>query len=238
DRRLAGMARPSGRRPSRQRLQAHAGAGLDRRAGRGRRQPHQAGRRRLGTGHSRRPTWADLRSVPPGHRAAWWCPDRAGYRRRRGPGYQRPLGGWRLRCRRGQHGGDVAAAPRPRVSHAHRIFGDTAASAARRLAPTHSGRVTVLQGVPGHHVLMNALTPTQRDRGLERLRRLTFGATAGALVAVVGVSYVAAASYAGTSSANASATAADTTTSTTTTTDSSSSSTSSSNSLQQAQQAP
>src|SRR5438552_17054015 len=89
---------------------------------------------------------------------------------------------------------------------------------------------------------MDSLTPTQRDRGLERLRRLTFGATAGALVAVVGVSYVAAASYAGTSSANGSATAADTTTSTTATTDSSSSSssssTSSSNSLQPSTQAP
>src|SRR5207248_3209174 len=71
-------------------------------------------------------------------------------------------------------------------------------------------------------------------------RLLAFGATAGALVAVVGVSYVAAASYAGTSSANGSATAADTTTtsSTTTTTDSSSSSTSSSNSLQPSTQAP
>jgi len=76
---------------------------------------------------------------------------------------------------------------------------------------------------------MNALTPIQRDRGLQRLRRLTFGATAGALVAVVGVSYVAAASYAGKSSA----TAASTTTSTTTTADSSS--TSSSTSLQPTQ---
>ena len=85
---------------------------------------------------------------------------------------------------------------------------------------------------------MNSLTPTQRDRGLERLRRLTVGATAGALVAVVGVGYVAAASYAGKSSATASATAANTTTSTTTSTDSSSSSTDSSNSLQQAAQVP
>ena len=84
---------------------------------------------------------------------------------------------------------------------------------------------------------MNSLTPTQRDRGLERLRRLTFGATAGALLAVVGVGYVAAASYAGKSVANASATAANTSTSTTTTTDpsSSSSSTSRSNSLQTTQ---
>src|SRR5436305_1655282 len=85
---------------------------------------------------------------------------------------------------------------------------------------------------------MDSLTPTQRDRGLERLRRLTFGATAGALVALVGVSYVAAASYAGTSSASGSATAAQATTSTATTTDSSSSSTSSSNSLQSSTQAP
>src|SRR5207245_6516289 len=83
---------------------------------------------------------------------------------------------------------------------------------------------------------MNSLTPTQRDRGLERLRRLTFGATAGALVAVVGVGYVAAASYAGKSSATASATAANTTTSTTTSNGSSSSSTESSNSMQQAAQ--
>ncbi|HEV3462340.1 MAG TPA: hypothetical protein VG413_09880 [Candidatus Dormibacteraeota bacterium] len=76
---------------------------------------------------------------------------------------------------------------------------------------------------------MNALTPIQRDRGVQRLRRLTFGATAGALVAVVGVSYVAAASYAG----NSPATTASTTTSTTTTADSSS--TSSSTSLQPTQ---
>ncbi|HYS01508.1 MAG TPA: hypothetical protein VET82_04075 [Candidatus Eisenbacteria bacterium] len=44
---------------------------------------------------------------------------------------------------------------------------------------------------------MKALTPTDRDRGLQRLRRLTFGAAAGALMAVLGISYVAAASYAG-----------------------------------------
>ena len=81
---------------------------------------------------------------------------------------------------------------------------------------------------------MNALTPIQRDRGLQRLRRLTFGATAGALVAVVGVGYVAAASYAGKTSS--SSTALSTTTSTTTTTNSSS--TSSSNSLQAPTQAP
>jgi uncharacterized membrane protein YfcA len=79
---------------------------------------------------------------------------------------------------------------------------------------------------------MNALTPTQRDRGLQRLRRLTFGATAGALVAVVGVGSVAAASYAGKTS---STTAVATTPATTTV---SSSSTSSSNSLQPATQAP
>jgi hypothetical protein len=79
---------------------------------------------------------------------------------------------------------------------------------------------------------MNSLTPIQRDRGLRRLRRLTFGATAGALVALVGVGYVAAASYAGKSSSNPSSTALNTTTS------ESSSSTSSSNSLQPATQAP
>lgn len=80
---------------------------------------------------------------------------------------------------------------------------------------------------------MNALTPIQRDRGLQRLRRLTFGATAGALVAVVGVSYVAAASYAGKSASTSTSTALNTTT---TTTDNSSSTTS--NSLQPATQAP
>ena len=31
---------------------------------------------------------------------------------------------------------------------------------------------------------MDSLTPTQRDRGLQRLRRLTFGATAGGLIAL------------------------------------------------------
>src|SRR5260370_34577782 len=80
---------------------------------------------------------------------------------------------------------------------------------------------------------MNSLTPIQRDRGLQRLRRLTFGATAGALVAVVGVSYVAAASYAGKSSSNSSGTALNTTTTTT-----HNSSSTSSNSLQPATQAP
>jgi hypothetical protein len=80
---------------------------------------------------------------------------------------------------------------------------------------------------------MNSLTPIQRDRGLQRLRRLTFGATAGALVAVVGVSYVAAVSYAGKSSSNSTGTALN---STTTTADNSSST--SSSSLQPATQAP
>ena len=60
---------------------------------------------------------------------------------------------------------------------------------------------------------MNSLTPTQRDLGLQRLRRLTFGATAGALIAVLGVGYVAAASYAGKSSIASSSTALDTTSS-------------------------
>ncbi len=80
---------------------------------------------------------------------------------------------------------------------------------------------------------MNALTPIQRDRGLQRIRRLTFVATAGALVAVVGVSYVAAASCAGKSASTSTSTALNTTT---TTTDNSSSTTS--NSLQPATQAP
>jgi hypothetical protein len=84
---------------------------------------------------------------------------------------------------------------------------------------------------------MDSLTPTQRDRGLQRLRRLTFGATAGGLIAVVGVGYVAAASYAGKSSATATAQSTTTTTDTTTSS-SSSSSTTSSNGLQSAPQAP
>ena len=84
---------------------------------------------------------------------------------------------------------------------------------------------------------MDSLTPTQRDRGLQRLRRLTFGATAGGLIAVVGVGYAAAASYAGKSSSTA--TAQNTTTTTdTTTSSSSSSSTTSSSGLQSVPQAP
>src|SRR5436190_2081814 len=75
---------------------------------------------------------------------------------------------------------------------------------------------------------MNSLTPTERDRGLQRLRRLTFGATAGALVAVVGVSYAAAASYAG--KTTSSSTALKTTTTDSSTTSSSDSSQSSSTS--------
>ena len=83
---------------------------------------------------------------------------------------------------------------------------------------------------------MDSLTPAQRDRGLQRLRRLTFGATAGGLIAVVGVSYVAASSYAG--KASSGRTALSTTTSTDANTSSSDSSTSSSNGLQPAPQAP
>ena len=64
---------------------------------------------------------------------------------------------------------------------------------------------------------MNSLTPTQRDLGLQRLRRLTFGATAGALIAVVGVGYVAAASYTGKAPSGSSSTALDTSSSGTTT---------------------
>jgi len=81
---------------------------------------------------------------------------------------------------------------------------------------------------------MDSLTPTQRDRGLERLRRLTFGAAAGGLIGVVGVGIAAAASYAGTPSSNATA---QTTTTTTDTTTNSSSSTSGSD-LQSGPQAP
>jgi len=82
---------------------------------------------------------------------------------------------------------------------------------------------------------MDSLTPTQRDRGLQRLRRLTFGATTGGLIAVLGVGYAAAASYAGKSSSTA--TAQSTTTTTDTTTSSSSSSSTSSSGLQSAPQA-
>jgi len=82
---------------------------------------------------------------------------------------------------------------------------------------------------------MNSLTPTQRDRGLQRLRRLTFGATAGGLIAVVGVRYAAATSYEGKTSSSG---AAQTTTTTTDTTTSSNSSTRSSGDLQSAAQAP
>ena len=73
---------------------------------------------------------------------------------------------------------------------------------------------------------MKALTPIDRDRGLQRLRRLTFGAAAGALMAVLGISYVAAASYAGKS------------TSTLTTSDSTASKSATSSDLQPLAQAP
>jgi cytochrome c oxidase assembly factor CtaG len=73
---------------------------------------------------------------------------------------------------------------------------------------------------------MKALTPIERDRGLQRLRRLTFGVAAGALMAVLGISYVAAASYAGKS------------TSTLTSTASTASQSSTSSDLQSSAQAP
>src|ERR1700738_4287724 len=82
---------------------------------------------------------------------------------------------------------------------------------------------------------MGFFTPTQRDRGLERLRRLTFGATAGGLIAVVGVGYAAAASYAGKSSRGTGLTLTPTTP---TGTPTSSSSSTSSSGLQSAPQAP
>ena len=87
---------------------------------------------------------------------------------------------------------------------------------------------------------MDSLTPTQRDRGLQRLRRLTFGATAGGLIAVVGVGYAAAASYAGKASSNGTASTTTTTTTTTDTTTSPSAtpSTSSGGGLQATPQAP
>jgi hypothetical protein len=84
---------------------------------------------------------------------------------------------------------------------------------------------------------MDALTPTQRDLGLQRLRRLTFGATAGGLIAVVGVGYVAASSYAGNSSSSDTALTATTTTDTTASS-SSTSSTSSDSGLQSTPTAP
>src|SRR5438309_903699 len=59
---------------------------------------------------------------------------------------------------------------------------------------------------------MKSFTATDRDRGLRRLRRLTFGAVTGATMALLGISYVAAASYAGKAS-TASTTALNTSTS-------------------------
>jgi hypothetical protein len=97
--------------------------------------------------------------------------------------------------------------------------------------------VTVLQGAARHHGVMDSLTPTQRDRGLQRLRRLTFGATAGGLIAVVGVGFVAASSYAGKSSSGGTALTATTTTDTTASSNSTSS-TSSDSGLQSAPTAP
>jgi len=57
---------------------------------------------------------------------------------------------------------------------------------------------------------MNALTPSQRDRALYRMRRVTVGVAAGASISVLGIGYVAAASYAGktTSSSNQTASTA------------------------------
>ena len=68
---------------------------------------------------------------------------------------------------------------------------------------------------------MKSFTATDRDRGLRRLRRLTFGAVTGATMALLGISYVAAASYAGKAS-TASTTALNTSTSSATTSSSSS----------------
>src|SRR6266513_247984 len=234
------MARPPRWCSARQRMQIHAGAGRDRGAGGRRRQPNQAGRRRFGAWHPSRPARGDLRPVPKGDRSARRGRPRAGHRRCGRPRDQRPLGGGGFAGRRREYGGHLAPAAGSACGHA----GGHARGAAgvRDLLGKTGPGVTDLQGGEPHHAAMDSLTPTQRDRGLERLRRVTFGATAGALVAVVGVSYVAAASYAGTSSANGSATAADTTTSTTATTDSSSSSSSTSssnsNSLQPSTQAP
>src|SRR5207245_820730 len=64
--------------------------------------------------------------------------------------------------------------------------------------------ITNLQGWGAQHVPMKSLTPIQRDRSLERLRKLTFGAAAGSMMALLGISYVAAASYAGKSSSSSS----------------------------------
>jgi hypothetical protein len=44
---------------------------------------------------------------------------------------------------------------------------------------------------------MQSITPIDRDLALARLRRLTYGAAAGAAIALLGVSYVAAASNPG-----------------------------------------
>src|SRR5947209_12164874 len=64
---------------------------------------------------------------------------------------------------------------------------------------------------------MNAITPTQRDRGLQRLRRLTVGAATGATMALLGISYVAAASYAGKTSSSTALNSSSSTTSAATT---------------------
>lgn len=82
-----------------------------------------------------------------------------------------------------------------------------------------------------------AMTPLDRDRGLQRLRRLTIGATAGALLATTGISYVAAASYAGKSASSTASTTASSTT-TASTTSSSTTATTSSSTVQSATTTP
>src|SRR5207245_4456648 len=244
------MAGSPGRCLARQCVQIHAGGGHYRGAGGRRRQPHQAGGRRLGTGHSRRAAGSDLRSLSAGVGPAGRLRSRAGDRRCGGQRHQRALGSRQLGRGRGQHGGDLAALAGPAVGDARLVVrDDPTAGAAGRLRPPpcpppqagegKGAAVTILQGAPRHHGVMDSLTPTQRDRGLQRLRRLTFGATAGGLIAVVGVGYAAAASYAGKSSSTATAQSTTTTTTTdTTTSSSSSSSTTSSSGLQSAPQAP
>src|SRR6202022_4854512 len=216
-------------------MHVHAGVGHDRCPGGRGKQPHQAGRRRLRARHTRGSACWNIRSVPACHRSAGWRGAGPRDRRRGRPRDQWALGRLDLGGRRRQHGGHLAPAAGPAVAHPVGGVGDPAAASAARRLVSKAG-VTVLQGAVRHHALMNALTPIQRDRGLRRLRRLTFGATAGALVAVVGVGYIAVASYAGKTSSTSSSTALSTTASTTTTTNSSS--TSSSNSLQAPTQAP
>src|SRR6184192_4249287 len=134
--------------------------------------------------------------------------------------------------------GPGCSAGRHRTGRDHPSSRRLRRSTPKRASPFSYPPITDLQGSGAQHVDMNSLTPTQRDRGLQRL---PFAAAAGASVAVLGVSYVAAASYAGTSS-SASSTALNSSSSSSTdsssTTSASPSATASSDSLPSATAAP